>query len=122
VVEASKNGQSNDLATRLVRCPSDTGGWDSLPDSLVRPRLVKVRVGVLLEDAPQMGLVEDDDMVQALAPDAAKIPLTDGVQIRRPGWDTDDFDARSLSDRGDVSAEFAVVVADQEPRAFTERA
>jgi hypothetical protein len=120
VMQASEHRYGNDNRCRLVRRLHSFVGRDTLSQALVRPRLVEVLMGVLLEHPTKVRLVQDDDVVQALAPDAAQIPLADGVHIRTPGWDADDFDAGSLSHRSEVPAELAVVVADQEPRPFAE--
>ena len=49
-----------------------------LPQALMRPRGVEVR-DVLPEDPAQLGLAQDEHLVQALAPHAAQEPRAGGV-------------------------------------------
>src|SRR5687768_7405045 len=53
----------------------------ALADALVRPRAVKV-ADVLRQHAPEVSLAEDEDVIEALPPDAAQEPLADGVGPR----------------------------------------
>ncbi len=59
------------------------GGRDLLRYALMRPVVVEV-AHVLAEDAPQVGLAQDEDVAQALAPHAAEEALAGGVLARRP--------------------------------------
>ncbi len=93
---------------------------DVLPDPLMRPILVAVG-HERPEHAPQVGLAEHHDVVQARAPDAAEEPLAGGVlpgrAVRRPQY-------RAAGGGGDAGAGrpvFAVAIADEGARSLPER-
>ena len=88
---------------------------DALADTLVRPRPVEV-ADVLHEDATEVPLAEEQDVVQILPPDATQEALTDGVDPRRSRRRAEDLDAARGRDAGEVGPELPVVVVDQEPR------
>ncbi len=86
----------------------------------MRPGAVEVR-DVLPEDTSEMGLPQDEDMVQALAPHAAQEPLAGGVLPGRAIRRAQLLDARGGGDAGEGRAVRAVVVAEQVARPLAER-
>ena len=58
----------------------------------MRPYPVEVG-GVLAEYAREVALPEDQEVVEALAPHAAKEPLADGIRLRRAIGRAQDLDA-----------------------------
>ena len=52
-----------------------------------------VVLDVLVEQAPQMPLVDRDDVIEALAPERTDHTLDDGVSIRRPHRRQDRLDS-----------------------------
>ncbi len=83
-----------------------------LPDPLMRPILVEVG-HVLPEHAPQVGLPQHHDVVQALPPDAAEEPLAGGVlpggAVRGPQR----RDAARRRAAGEGWAILAIAIADE---------
>ncbi|HSH77073.1 MAG TPA: hypothetical protein VLA19_00915 [Herpetosiphonaceae bacterium] len=121
VLEATQDRGCADSAARLrVRGRAHTGLGDLLRQALVGPLPVEVR-HVFVENTPQVALAQDDDMVQALAPDAAEEPLTGGVLSRGPIGGPQLGDATRRRDPGEGLAILAVVIADQVARALVER-
>ena len=95
-------------------------GWrsiarDALPEALMRPVLVE-EGHVLPEHAPQVGLAQHQDMVEALAPDAAQEPLAGGVlsgcAIRRPQF----RDAARRCDAGEGRPVLAIAIMNEVAR------
>jgi len=86
----------------------------------VRARPVEIR-DVFAEHAGQMPLAEDEDVVQALTAHAPQEPLAGGIRPRRARGRAQDADAAARGDLRERGPEFAVVVADQVPRALVER-
>src|SRR2546426_7989565 len=86
----------------------------------MRTRAIVVR-DVLREDRPQVSLVEDDQMVEALATQRADQPLGDGVRLRRTDGRQDRLDGDAGSARDEGAAVTAVAVADQVARLLAPR-
>ncbi len=83
VVETSKNGACGDFGNGAHRAiPALLRFGDTLIDALMRSRMIEV-LDVFVQDAPQVGLAHEQDVVQALAAQAADQPLADGVRVRR---------------------------------------
>src|SRR3712207_3619831 len=101
-------------------CTSLSGIGHPLPQALMWAPRVEVR-GVLREDASQVDLAQDQQVVQALAPHAAKEPLADrilpGRAIRRPQL----LDASDRGDAGEGRPVLAVVVVQQVAWPMAER-
>ena len=85
-----------------------------LAEGAVRTVLVEVPL-VFGQDRERVTLVEDEDPVQQLAPEAAHEALGDGVRPRRPYRRGQDLHAGGGEDGVEDPAELAVVVADEEP-------
>ena len=80
-----------------------------------------VEVGhMLFEHAEQMVLVEDEDIIEALAAGTAEIALADGIGLRRSHGCAQHPDAARVRDTIEVDTELVVVVTDQEPWALVE--
>lgn len=105
----------------LARFWSDSAApGDRLADPPVRPGAVEVR-DIRAEDAPQVRLAEDGEVVQALPPHAADGPLAGRVGA----WGADRRAQHSDSARGGEAVEarpvLRVVIANQEPWPLVER-
>jgi hypothetical protein len=70
MVQTAEHGDVHDLsiAARRVR----RAEWDKLTDPLMRPSAVEIRETVFAQDALQVALTEHNDVVQALAANAAQ--------------------------------------------------
>ena len=76
---------------------------------------------VAREDSSQVGFVEHDEMIEALAADTAVQPLNVRILPWR-SWRSDDFfDAQVLDALAETHAVDAVVVSDKEARRFVIR-
>ena len=79
VLEATQGGDGPHVATgHRRRCACLGCSWDPQCQTLVRSIMVEV-LHVVAEDAPQLGLAQDQDVVEALAPDATEEPLAGRV-------------------------------------------
>ncbi len=86
-----------------------------MPEPLVRPSTIEV-VDILVEHAPQVAFSEDQEMIEALPPDAPEEALADGVGPRRARRRAQDPDAADRGYPSKIGPELAVVIADQEAR------
>jgi len=77
---------------------------------------------VFVQDAPQVGLAHEQDMVQALAAQAAYQPLTDGVRAWRANGGSDQSDPGARRDRVEVRTVFRIIVTEEILRRLTELA
>ena len=78
-----------------------------------------VVLDVLVEQAPQMLLVDRDDVIEALAPERPDHPLGDGVGIRRAHQSQNRLDPEPSSACDEVPAIATVAVSDEEPWLLT---
>jgi hypothetical protein len=85
----------------------------ALVECLVRPMTVVVDY-VLVQDAPQMDLVDDQHVVKELSAEGAHDPFTDRVGSRRLGRGLDDLDLFGLEDCVEGGAELGVAVSEEE--------
>jgi len=89
--------------------------------TLLRAGNVEVVVDVFSENATQVSLAEDDDVIQALSANRTKEAFADWVQIGRARRNPHDLDPRTLGDGGESSCNSVVVVANQIPRGVARR-
>jgi hypothetical protein len=83
VVETTKNRERDDFggaAHRII--PTLPRFGDTLGDTLVWSRMIEVP-DVFVQDAPQVGLAHEQDVVQTLAAQAADQALADGIRAPR---------------------------------------
>src|SRR5215472_15468711 len=82
---------------RLIRlnCPTF---WCVLIQGQVRAGLVIV-AEIVFEQSPQMVVIENDHMIQALATNASDHPLDIAILPRAPWCNLNFFDARSFDSR-----------------------
>ncbi len=74
---------------------------------------------VFMENAPQVALVEDDDVVQALTAQRSDHPLREGVRVGRPHRREHRLDSHTGRLWDEVPAVAAVPVSNQEARLLT---
>lgn len=72
--------------------------WLVLVKPLVWTRLVVVR-DVFIENVPQMGLVDDDQLIQTLVPHRSDPPFGIGIRIRRTKRRPNDTDTHGSEHR-----------------------
>ena len=103
-MEPAQHGKHDHISS-VVGGRSDAGeSRDSLPRPLVRAGAGLVR-DALPEDAVKVVLAQDDHVIEALRPNAARGPHADRIRIGRPGRYPDDLDSRGLSDSGELLAD-----------------
>jgi hypothetical protein len=102
------------------RIPPAVGGRDLLLHALVRPGGVEGE-HELAQDAPEVGLAEDEQVVQALLPHRAQKSLADRVRSRCSGGRGYQVDAGGLGDAGEDRPVLAVMVEDEVLGVLTER-
>ena len=113
MVQAAQNRHGTHAASqhRARRAPL-RGSGHPLSQALMRPGAVEVR-DVLLEDTSQVGLAQDEHMVEARAPHAPQEPLARGVLPGRAIRRAQLLDAGGRRDAGEGWPVLAVVVADE---------
>ena len=68
------------------------------------------------QHSAEVALAKDQDVIEALAAEAAEEPLTDRVQVRRLRRDGDHIDTRGDGGVGEAAPELAIVIPNQESR------
>src|SRR5882762_140914 len=101
VMEPTEHGDCVDAAIRLEWT------WNRLlvPEGLVRTRFVVV-ADVLGDDAPEVILTEDEDVVEHLSPECADEGLSKGIHVRRTYRRSHDAHARRPSTPGNREPSF----------------
>ena len=110
-MEPSENWDSRDTALGLAR----TRNWLLLRESLVRTGLV-VEAHELGDEASEVILTEEEDVVEQLPAQGAREALGERVHVRRPGRDPHDSRPRRCENAGEANAELRVAVADEDRR------
>src|SRR5882724_8432225 len=106
-MEPTEHGDCMDAAVRLEWT------WNRLlvPEGLVRTRLVVV-ADVLGDDAPEVIVTEDEEVVEHLSPERANEALSKSIQVRRAYRRAHDAHTRRPEYVSEARAELRVVVAD----------
>ena len=113
MMEAAQNGQGDDFpVSTKCRCGAFGAFGNALADALMWPGPVEVR-DVLLEDPPQMGFAQDQDMVEAFAANTPQQPLADGVRAWCLDRRAQHLDSAAHRDGIEVRTIFRIVVANQ---------
>src|SRR5258705_7091624 len=110
-MEPPENRESRDGALELGR----TRNRLLLRESLVRTRLV-VEAHELGDEAAEVVLAEEEDVVEQLPAQGAREPFGERVHVRRPGRDPHDSRPRRCENAGEASAELRIAVADEDRR------
>ncbi len=95
VMEPPENRDSRDAALELGR----TRNRLLLRESLVRTRLI-VEAHELGDEASEMVLAEEEDVVEPLPAQGAREPFGERVHVRRPGRDPHDTRPRRCENAG----------------------
>src|SRR5713101_9536192 len=87
--------------------------WNRLlvPEGLVRTRFV-VEADVLRDDAPEVIITEDEDVVEHLSAERADEAFSEGIHVRRAYRRAHHAHPRRPEDASEARPEFRVVVAD----------
>jgi len=99
VVETTKNRECGDFGSGTHRSlPVRPWFGDTLLDALVWPRMIEV-LDVFVQDAPQVGLAHEQEVVQTLTAQAADQALADRIRARRADRRPERGDPASRRDR-----------------------
>ena len=90
-------------------------------DPLMRSQIVEIAEAVLIQNIRKMASPEDDDVIEALTTNAAKIALARGIHKRSPHCRSHDFHSSTLRHLVEFSAELAVVIANHHIGTLAER-
>jgi hypothetical protein len=93
-MQTTQYGARDDLYAPRWLSPLQGLARDSLPNSLVRSRMVEVPL-ILSHHPVQVPLTQDQEMVEAFSPHAAQEPLTDRVCPRRSIRRSQDLNPRA---------------------------
>jgi hypothetical protein len=78
----------------------------------MRPNPIEV-VYICVEYALELLLMQDEQMIEALAPHAPEKPLTDGIRSRGLIRCFEDLNATRLCNTGEVPPELAIVIPNE---------
>src|SRR2546422_6262653 len=82
-----------------------------VPERLVRTRFV-VETGVLVDDAPEVILTEDEDVVEHLSAERTGEAFSEGIHVRRANRRAHHAHPRRSEYASEPHAELRIVVAD----------
>src|SRR5438445_1983847 len=106
-MEPTEYGDCVDPAVRLETSSNRL----LLPEGLVRTRFV-VEPDVLGDDAPEVILTKDEDVVEQLSAERAGEVFSEGIHVRRAYRSAHDARPRRAEYASEPSAELRIVVAD----------
>src|SRR5664280_366033 len=112
MVQATQYGYRNDAPGTRRWDQGQTGVRTPLPDALVRSGTIEVR-DIRAQHPPQLALVQNNHVIQALTAKAPKESLTESIrprsQVRRAQY----FNPTPRRHPGEHRTEFRVIVADK---------
>jgi hypothetical protein len=86
--------------------------WKLLLDTLVWSGLVEVQ-DIGLEEAVELFLVQDQEMIQAFSPHAPSKAFTDGIRLWRSIRSSKHLDATCCRHSCEILAKFSIIIANQ---------
>ncbi len=89
-------------------------GWrrDALVQSLMWTCLIEEQA-IHMNDSPEMVITQDQNMVQAFAPNGADEPFAACVRFRSIGWRVDEFDPGTRDGAFKLHPILVIVIADE---------
>ena len=90
-------------------------------DPLMRSHIVEIVQAVPIQNIRKMASPQDDDVIEALTTNAAKIALARCIHKRSPHCRSHDFHSSTLRHLVEFSAELAVVIANDHIGTLAER-
>src|SRR5580658_1062198 len=120
MMKPAEHGDRGDRAGEL-RTDAFIGDGNPLADPLVGSRRVEVPQCVFNEDLLKVWLGQDDQVVEALAPDAPQKPFAHRVHERRLHRGAQDVNAGAIGDAIEDRTELVVTIANDELRPLPER-
>jgi hypothetical protein len=113
VDDAAKDISALDRASVLGLAVWDGG---SLVNALMRTRNVVITIGELAQHPLQMGIIENEEMIEAFFSGSTDPAFRERICIRSPKGDGENVVALANEDGIECIREFAIVIADQEPQ------
>src|SRR5450631_2501192 len=113
MMKPSEHGNGDDTC-RIGPPPEHSRSRHALFEPLMRARGVEIAKAILLEHPTEVPFAENNNVVEALAPDAAEKSLANGIHERSLNGRPKNADAGALRGAVEVGAELAVVVANDE--------
>ena len=109
MVKAVEDGAHQDATGELWRARNGL----LLADALVWPCLI-VEDDERGEQAPEVLVAKDEDVVEQLPPERAHEALSEGVHVRRAYGAADDLRSGGLEDRCESDTQLPITVSDQD--------
>ncbi len=78
----------------------------------MRSSLIEIQ-DICPEEAGEVLLMEDQEVIQAFSPYASQKALTDGIGLWRMVWRSKHLDAARCCDARKIGAEFAIIIPNQ---------
>ena len=116
MVEPAQDWDGDDLPSDLLDGSGDRGHGYPLTQALVGTGTIEIGLGVLPQNAAQLALAEDHDVVQTFTAHGAEKSLADGIEIGRVRRDLHNLDLSTLGHGGKPLPELVVVVPNEVPR------
>ena len=118
-MQPAQDREGDDLATCML-CWHGSGFLlqDLLSDPLMRSCLVKVG-DIRIEDALELLLMEDEQMVEALTPDTAQEAFTDGIGTWSVIRDCEHLNVTRLRNAREGHPELGIIILDEILRPHT---
>ncbi len=112
-MQATQDWQGADLASRLIeRNRFARPFWNLLPDALMRPGLIE-GLDRGTQDTMQRLLLQDEQVIETLAPHAAKEAFTDGIGPWRVIRRFEDLDAAACGHARETGAKRVLTIANE---------
>src|SRR5450631_708174 len=113
MMKPSEHGNGDDTC-RIGPPPEHSRSRHALFEPLMRARGVEIAKAILLENLTEMPFAENNNVVEALAPDAAEKPLANRIHERSLDRRSSNADTGALCGTVKVGAELVIVVANDE--------
>ncbi len=121
MVKTAQDGEGDDAPrARVYPLHLRRSYRDRLAEPLVWPGAVAVPA-IRAEDAPQVGLAADEEVVQALPPHAAEEALAGGVRPRGADGRAQHADPARGGEMVEARSVLGVIIADEQARPLVER-
>ena len=118
-MQATQDWQGEDLGIiSMWRNRPTIPFWNLLPDALMRSGLIEV-LDIGTQDTMQLLLLQDEQVIETLAPHTAQKAFTDGIGPWRVIGRFQDLDAAGLGNPGESHPKLAIVISDEILRPHT---
>jgi hypothetical protein len=113
MMQPSQHREGEELATCVIWWHwSSYRLWNLLPDALMRPGSVEVE-HIRVKHTMELLLMQDKQMIEALAPDTAQKPFTHAIRSRSVIWYCENLDVTCLREPCVAYPELAIMITDE---------